>query len=148
MDAVLRQSKSMCPFLKKTSPATLRALSTSARHASPCGGSMSNLQTIARRCPVMGKAMAVQTAQAGKMGLGGVAAMGAMRSFTGKTGRARLHTSRAHEARPMEDTIFGREKSTLKLPAIDKSYPANRISPSSAASQAHHYCSSSTGSQV
>lgn len=129
MDAVLRQSKSMCPFLKKTSPATLRALSTSARHASPCGGSMSNLQTIARRCPVMGKAMAVQTAQAGKMGLGGVAAMGAMRSFTGKTGRARLHTSRAHEARPMEDTIFGREKSTLKLPAIDKSYPANRSVP-------------------
>jgi 5-aminolevulinate synthase len=63
----------------------------------------------------MGKAMAVQTAQAGKMGLGSVAAMGAMRSFTGKTGRARLHTSRTHEARPVEDTIFGREKSTLKL---------------------------------
>jgi 5-aminolevulinate synthase len=120
MDAVLRQSKAMCPFLKKTSPATLRALSTSARHASPCGGSMSNLQTIARRCPVMGKALAVQSAKSGKMGLGGVAAIGAMRTFAGKTGRARLHTSRAHEARPMEDTIFGREKGALPLCSINR----------------------------
>lgn len=76
---------------------------------------MSNLQTIARRCPVMGKAMAVQTAKSGKIGLGGVAAIGAMRTFSGKTGRARLHTTRPHEARPMEDTLFGREKSTWEL---------------------------------
>ncbi|RDL35437.1 5-aminolevulinate synthase, mitochondrial [Venustampulla echinocandica] len=118
MDALLRQSKSMCPFLKKTSPATLRSLSTSvsastpARHASPCGGSMSNLQTIARRCPVMGKAMAVQTAKSGKVGLGGVAALGAIRAFTGKSAaaKARIHTSGAREARTVEDTLFGREK--------------------------------------
>jgi 5-aminolevulinate synthase len=113
MDALLRQSKSVCPFLKKTSPATLRTLSTSARHASPCGGTMSNLQTIARRCPVMGKALAVQTAKSGKIGLGGVAAIGAMRTFAGKTGRARLHTTHAREAIHMEDTLFGREKSML-----------------------------------
>ncbi|TVY87854.1 5-aminolevulinate synthase, mitochondrial [Lachnellula willkommii] len=115
MDAVLRQSKSMCPFLKKTSPATLRSLSTStsapARQASPCGGSMSNLQTIARRCPVMGQALAVQTAKSSKMGLGGVAALGAIRAFTGKagSGKAKIHTTRSQEARPLEDTIFGRE---------------------------------------
>ncbi|KAH8780388.1 pyridoxal phosphate-dependent transferase [Hyaloscypha finlandica] len=112
MDAVLRQSKSMCPFLKKTSPATLRSLSTSTRQASPGGGSMSNLQTIARRCPIMGKALAVQTAKSGKVGLGGVAALGAIRAFSGKagTGKARLHTSHHREARAVEDTLFGREK--------------------------------------
>ncbi|KAN0115442.1 mitochondrial putative 5-aminolevulinate synthase [Hyaloscypha variabilis] len=112
MDAVLRQSKSMCPFLKKTSPATLRSLSTSTRQASPGGGSMSNLQTIARRCPIMGKALAVQTAKSGKVGLGGVAALGAIRAYSGKagTGKARLHTSHHREARAVEDTLFGREK--------------------------------------
>ncbi|KAH9213187.1 pyridoxal phosphate-dependent transferase [Leptodontidium sp. 2 PMI_412] len=112
MDSVLRQSKSMCPFLKKTSPATLRSLSTTAtRHASPGGGSMSNLQTIARRCPIMGKALAVQTAKSSKVGLGGVAALGAIRAFSGKvsSGKAKLHTSRSHEARALDDTLFGRE---------------------------------------
>ncbi|KAH6681413.1 pyridoxal phosphate-dependent transferase [Halenospora varia] len=113
MDAILRQSKSMCPFLKKTSPATLRSLSTTAaRHASPGGGSMSNLQTIARRCPIMGQALAVQTAKSGKVGLGGVAALGAIRAFTNKasTGKARLHTSRSEKARAIEDTLFGRDR--------------------------------------
>ncbi|KAL2075038.1 hypothetical protein VTL71DRAFT_8818 [Oculimacula yallundae] len=112
MDSVLRQSKSMCPFLKKTSPATLRSLSTSVtRQASPGGGSMSNLQTIARRCPIMGKALAVQTAKSSKVGLGGVAALGAIRAFSGKvsSGKAKLHTSRSHEARALDDTLFGRE---------------------------------------
>ncbi|KAJ8065596.1 hypothetical protein OCU04_006272 [Sclerotinia nivalis] len=111
MEAVLK-GRAMCPFLQKTSPATLRSLSTSARpHASPGGGSMSNLQTIAGRCPVMGKALAVQTAKAGKVGFGGVAAMRAIRAFSGKvsTGKAKLHTSRSHEARAVEDTVFGRE---------------------------------------
>jgi 5-aminolevulinate synthase len=114
MEAILNQSKAMCPFLMKTSPATLRSLSSSARHASPGGGSMSNLQTIARRCPVMGQALAVQTAKSGmgKMGLGSVAALGAIRAFTGKagSGKARIHTSRPVDARAVEDTLFGREK--------------------------------------
>ncbi|THV48035.1 hypothetical protein BGAL_0272g00140 [Botrytis galanthina] len=111
MEAVLK-GRAMCPFLQKTSPATLRSLSTSTRpHASPGGGSMSNLQTIAGRCPVMGKALAVQTAKAGKVGFGGVTAMKAIRAFSGKvsTGKAKLHTSRSHEARAVEDTVFGRE---------------------------------------
>jgi 5-aminolevulinate synthase len=73
---------------------------------------MSNLQTIARRCPIMGKALAVQTAKSGKVGLGGVATLGAIRAFSGKagTGKARLHTSHYREARAVEDTLFGREK--------------------------------------
>ena len=111
MEAVLK-GRAMCPFLQKTSPATLRSLSTSTRpHASPGGGSMSNLQTIAGRCPVMGKALAVQTAKAGKVGFGGVTAMKAIRAFSGKvsSGKAKLHTSRSHEARAVEDNVFGRE---------------------------------------
>ncbi|CAK7213792.1 mitochondrial 5-aminolevulinate synthase [Sporothrix curviconia] len=95
MDAVLRQSKAVCPFLKKASPATLRALSTASRASaaapetssaliaasSPCGGALSKLQLLAGRCPVMGKAMAVQATRIGtgraanaNMGYRGVAA--------------------------------------------------------------------------
>jgi 5-aminolevulinate synthase len=118
MDAVLRQSKSMCPFLKKTSPATLRSLSTTTArsHASPGGGTMSNLQTIARRCPIMGKALAVQTAKTGKMGLGSAAAV---RAFSGKvnSGKAKLHTSRAQEARAVEG-IFVNEKGMCFIHAL------------------------------
>ncbi len=62
MEALLHQSKGVCPFLKKTSPATLRCLST-ATHHSPGGGTITNLQFIARRCPVMNKALAVQSAR-------------------------------------------------------------------------------------
>ncbi|RDW60022.1 5-aminolevulinate synthase [Coleophoma crateriformis] len=112
MDAALRQSKALCPFMKKASPATLRSLSTASRQTSPCGGSMSNLQTIARRCPIMGKAMAVQTAKAGKVGLGGMAAIGALRAFSGKvsSGKAKLHTSRSNAATAVDAPLFGHDK--------------------------------------
>ena len=93
MDALLRQSRSMCPFLNKTSPATLRSLSTSTRHVSPGGGTISNLQVLGRRCPVMGKALAVQSARTGNTGLNGV--FGGTRAYSGKAG---LHTSRAQHA--------------------------------------------------
>ncbi|KMU76226.1 5-aminolevulinate synthase [Coccidioides immitis RMSCC 3703] len=65
MEALLQQSRSLCPFLSKTSPSTLRSLSTSTRpHASsPGGGTISNLQVIAKRCPVMSKALAVQSSR-------------------------------------------------------------------------------------
>ena len=53
MEALLRQSRGVCPFLHKTSPATLRSLSTSTNAAQ---ANMSNLQATAGRCPVMGKA--------------------------------------------------------------------------------------------
>ncbi|KAG5923386.1 5-aminolevulinate synthase, mitochondrial [Claviceps africana] len=102
MDSVLRQSKAMCPFLKAASPATLRALSTSARpKPSPCGGTMSKLQVLAHRCPVMGQAMAVQLAKTG------VAATG-LRGFSShhRAGKARIHTSRLQEARPVDTPVI------------------------------------------
>lgn len=83
----------MCPFLNSTPIKTLRSLSTATRPISPGVGTISNLQVIARRCPVMGKAMAAQTAKAGPAGLGGV--------FAGKRlygGKAKLHTTRAQRA--------------------------------------------------
>ncbi|KAF8469195.1 pyridoxal phosphate-dependent transferase [Kalaharituber pfeilii] len=61
MDAFLRSSRQVCPFLKRTSATTLRALSTTTSVAPASGGTMSNLQVIARRCPVMSKALAVQS---------------------------------------------------------------------------------------
>ncbi|KAF7563818.1 hypothetical protein G7046_g296 [Stylonectria norvegica] len=109
MDSVLRQSKAMCPFLKKASPATLRAMSTTVRpQVSPCGGTMSKLQLLAHRCPVMGKALAVQSAK--------YSAPASYRAFSGqgKTGKARIHTSRNKEARAVDHPLIdGREKGML-----------------------------------
>lgn len=93
MEALLRQSRSMCPFLNKTPVKTLRSLSTATRPISPGGGTISNLQVIARRCPVMGKAMAVQSGKAGSPGLSG--AFGCKRHYAGK---AKIHTTRAPDA--------------------------------------------------
>ncbi|KAF2273824.1 5-aminolevulinate synthase-like protein [Westerdykella ornata] len=105
MEALLHQSRSMCPFLHKTSPATLRSLSTTtaaaSNHAvSPGAGSMSNLQVLARRCPIMGKALAVQSARTGHSALAGV--FGGARAYHSRVGRAKLHTSTAKEARAVE----------------------------------------------
>src|SRR5207248_3044082 len=99
---LLRQSRSMCPFLSKTSPATLRALSTTAAHhdVSPGAGSMSNLQVLARRCPIMGKALAVQSARMGSNGLAGT--FGGVRAYHTRINRARLHTSTPKEAQAVE----------------------------------------------
>ena len=112
MDAVLRQSKAMCPFLKKSSPATLRALSTAVRPppASPCGGTMSKLQLLGQRCPVMGKALAVQSARFGRAPLPtSAAAVARLSTVTG--GRAKLHTSRFKEARAVDGPLYhAREK--------------------------------------
>ncbi|KAI9862960.1 MAG: mitochondrial 5-aminolevulinate synthase [Trichoglossum hirsutum] len=101
MDALLKQSRNLCPFLKKASPATLRALSTSTSRSGG-GSAMSNLQIMAKRCPIMGKALAVQSA---RNGLGGMRAYG--------MGKARLHTSSLKEARAVDasvGTLFGAEK--------------------------------------
>ena len=110
MDSVLRQSKSLCPFLKNASPATLRSMSTTVvRHASPGGGAMTNLQTTARRCPIMGKAMIIQTGKSGQYGLGGAAAIGAIRAMSSKlhAGKAKLHTSRAQDAKALDGPLLG-----------------------------------------
>lgn len=128
MDAVLRQSKAMCPFMKKASPATLRALSTSTRPAakaasSPCGGTMSRLQGLAYRCPVMGKALAVQSAKVGGIGAStGIAGLsarsvstkhahGSAHAHGPRMSKRCLHGSRSNEARAVETPVIpGREK--------------------------------------
>ena len=112
METVLRQSKTMCPFLKKTSPATLRSLSatsgpTRSYHASPGGGSMSNLQTIADRCPVMHKAMAVQS---GAAAFKAIPALKGVRCFSGKAHKAKLHTSSEQKARPIDGLVMGEKR--------------------------------------
>lgn len=112
MDHVLRQSKAVCPFLKSASPSTLRAMSTSVKpKASPCGGTMSKLQVFAQRCPIMGKALAIQTAQSRTATIAATAIAG-IRSFSGhvgsKTGRAGIHTSRSKEARPVDNPVIDR----------------------------------------
>jgi hypothetical protein len=105
MEALLRQSRSMCPFLSKTSPATLRSLSTTAataaaHYVSPGAGSMSNLQVLARRCPIMGKALAVQSARCGSSALAG--AFGGVRAYHSRVDRAKLHTSTPKEAQAVD----------------------------------------------
>lgn len=57
---------------------------------------MSNLQVLARRCPMMGKAMAIQTAKTGTNALGGV--FGGARAYGSFSGKAKLHTSRVNRA--------------------------------------------------
>lgn len=109
MDALLRQGRSMCPFLHKTSPATLRTLSSSTphHHASPGGGSMSNLQVLARRCPVMGKAMAVQSAKTRRSGLDG--AFGGKMAYGGK---AKMHTTSNYNANVAAEILRREEQGT------------------------------------
>ncbi|OAX82783.1 5-aminolevulinic acid synthase [Emergomyces africanus] len=110
MEALLNQSRSLCPFLQRTSATTLRALSTPSRPnaSSPGGGTISNLQVIARRCPVMSKALAVQSARlATPRAFSTVAAAAASRSTTGVRGmrspgaaptKKRFHTTASKEA--------------------------------------------------
>ncbi|KAK7703943.1 mitochondrial 5-aminolevulinate synthase [Diaporthe eres] len=150
MDAVLRQSKAMCPFMKKASPATLRALSTSTRPAakatsSPCGGTMSRLQGLAYRCPVMGKALAVQSAKVGGIsstsGIAGLSTRSVSTKHAHGSGHAHghgprmskrcLHSSRSNEARAVETPVIpGREKAHVphaapRHPAAPAVYPIN-----------------------
>jgi len=61
---------------------------------------MSNLQVLGRRCPVMGKAMAIQSAKAGRCALDG--AFGGVRAYGGKT---KIHTSRARQAAVAPDVV-------------------------------------------
>ncbi|KAJ5906471.1 uncharacterized protein N7473_003387 [Penicillium subrubescens] len=100
MEAMLQQSRAMCPFLKRTAPTTLRTLSTATR-PSTGGGTMSNLQVLARRCPVMSKALAVQSARMSgtkrfTSSAAGIPAMKPMRAPT--AGKRALHTTGGHPA--------------------------------------------------
>lgn len=77
------------------------------QHPAPGGGAMSNLQIIARRCPVMGKALTVQSARGGNAALAG--AFGGSRGYTAKVPRANLHTSRPNEAQAVDVRQVRRE---------------------------------------
>jgi 5-aminolevulinate synthase len=61
---------------------------------------MSNLQVLGRRCPIMGKALAVQSARSGNSALAG--AFGGMRAYHSRVNRAKLHTSASKEAQAVE----------------------------------------------
>ena len=65
---------------------------------------MSKLQVLANRCPVMGKAMAVQTSKVGMNKLGGV--FGGSRAYRSKAG---LHTSGFRQATVAADLLRRRE---------------------------------------
>lgn len=107
MEALLIQSQRVCPFLKKTSPSTLRSLSTSVAHnASVGGGKMTNLQVLGRRCPVMGKAMAVQSSRMANTTLSG--AFGGARAYHSKVNR-KIHTSSDKKARAVEVEMLRHE---------------------------------------
>ncbi|KAI1173947.1 pyridoxal phosphate-dependent transferase [Nemania sp. FL0916] len=109
MDSILRQSKAMCPFLKTATPATLRALSTSTRpQASQCGGTISKLQLLGQRCPVMGKALAIQSARFGSQKPGPMACASAVSGVRNVSGhaKAKMHTTRAKEARAVDPRLF------------------------------------------
>ena len=112
MESLLRQSRAMCPFLKRTSPATLRSLSTTAAaHSASAGGSsMSNLQVLARRCPVMGKALTVQSARSGNAALAG--AYGGVRAYHTRLDRAKYHNSASKEAQAVDVNVARREPGT------------------------------------
>ena len=57
---------------------------------------MSNLQMLARRCPVMGKALAVQSSRYGNSALAGT--FGGVRAYHAKVDRAKFHSAAAKEA--------------------------------------------------
>lgn len=118
MEALLGSSRAMCPFLNKTSPATLRTLST-ATHQSPGGGTITNLQFIARRCPVMSKALAVQSARnrTTNFSTTSSAKVGAFKSVVSK----KLHTSAERKAN-VEQTPF--KANVQAYPAPHKANPA------------------------
>lgn len=65
---------------------------------------MSNLQVLARRCPIMGKAMVAQSAKTGYCGLNGV--FGGTRAYGGK---ASIHTTGKYHA-SVASTITRREQ--------------------------------------
>lgn len=113
MEAVISHSQRICPFLRKTSPSALRTLSTSVAHSTSAGGGkMSNLQVLGRRCPVMGNALATQTAKmSGAAALSG--AFGGSRGYHSKVPRANLHTQGPQKAQHAESLLRPHEQGTF-----------------------------------
>jgi 5-aminolevulinate synthase len=74
---------------------------------------MSNLQVLARRCPVMGKALAVQSTRLGVSGLAG--AYGGARPYhhkVDKVDRAKFHSAAVKEAQAVEVGVLRAEPGT------------------------------------
>jgi len=91
---------------------------------------MSKLQVLARRCPVMGKAMAVQSSRRGTAGFSTLPGQA-------KTTKAKLHTGRAREAQAVEGSLF-REKVQLppRIPVKAHSHAAAAAASPAAATHA------------
>jgi 5-aminolevulinate synthase len=108
----------MCPFLKRTSPSTLRTLSTATR-PSTGGGTMSNLQVLARRCPVMSKALAVQSARMSgtKRFTSCAAGVPSIKPYKAPTGNRALHTTRGHPASVASESYEKNEQGENRLPS-------------------------------
>ncbi|KAL3476122.1 pyridoxal phosphate-dependent transferase [Aspergillus californicus] len=101
MESLLQQSRAMCPFLKRSSPATLRSMATATRPStSPGGGTMSNLQKLARRCPVMSKALAVQSSRmaSAKRFTSTAAGVPSLNKSTRAPGKRALHSTNGNGA--------------------------------------------------
>lgn len=71
---------------------------------------MSNLQVLGRRCPIMGQALAVQSAKGGNF-VNMMSGVAAIRAFSRKAtaGKAKLHTSAPKEARAMEGILVNQD---------------------------------------
>jgi 5-aminolevulinate synthase len=74
---------------------------------------MSNLQVLGRRCPIMGKALAVQSARSGNSALAG--AFGGVRAYHSRVNRAKLHTSTPKEAQTVEFKDVRAQQGTTRL---------------------------------
>ena len=78
---------------------------------------MSNLQLLARRCPVMGKAMNAQAAKNGTNPLTGV--YGGVRAYGGK---AKIHTSRPQKASVASDMLQDKPHGIFIESALSSTY--------------------------
>jgi len=79
---------------------------------------MSNLQVLARRCPVMGKALTVQSARTGNSALAG--AFGGARAYHTRVNRAKLHTSTPKEAQAVNLENLGSKQGTTFAPLLSR----------------------------
>lgn len=105
MEAALRQSVAVCPFMKRTTPSQLRCLSSSSAPT----GVMSRLQSYGSKCPVMGKAMSLQS-RSGNASAAIRSVVGATaRSYHSKTSKADIHTSSQAKARAVDVNIIRNE---------------------------------------
>jgi 5-aminolevulinate synthase len=73
---------------------------------------MSNLQVLARRCPVMGKALTVQSTKYGNASLAG--AFGGVRGYHAKVGRANLHTTAPKDAQAVDIAAVRKGRGKMK----------------------------------